>query len=216
MSNVEPRSPLNPTPPPSLGGKVKYLTGIPMIYATPSTVEGCDGLIDVYGVHVWHTPPSDTVSDSKRLLEEQAANPPKEGTREHRAYESKHQAPTNVTDLLLSPVIANPIYTLILGYLNPKADGATFTEREERLIVQQIVSHIGDWVTPMLSELNMSYEELIATATHETVPDMLRHCVSYFYPYPVEELQGTLEIFTLTPRAVVELTQNVRENDLQN
>lgn len=216
MSNVEPRSPLNPTPPPSLGGKVKYLTGIPMIHATPSTVEGCAGLIDVYGVHVWHTPPSDTVSDSKRLLEEQAANPPKEGTRERRAYESKHQAPTNVTDLLLSPVIANPIYTLILGYLNPKADGVTFTELEERLIVQQIVSHIGDWVAPMLSELNMSYEELISTATHETVPDMLRHCVSYFYPYPVEELQGTLEIFTLTPRAVVELTQNVRENDLQN
>ena len=216
MSNVEPRSPLNPTPPPSLGDKVKYLTGIPMIYATPSTVEGCAGLIDVCGVHVWHTPPSDTVSDSKRLLEEQAANPPKEGTREHRAYESKHQAPTNVTDLLLSPVIANPIYTFILGYLNPKADGVTFTEQEERLVVQQIVSHIGDWVTPMLSELNMSYEELISTATHETVPDMLRHCVSYFYPYPVEELQGTLEIFTLTPHAVVELTQNVRENDLQN
>lgn len=216
MSNVEPRSPLNPTPPPSLGGKVKHLTGIPMIYATPSTVEGCDGLIDVYGVHVWHTPPSDTVSDSKRLLEEQAANPPKEGTRERRAYESKHQAPTNVTDLLLSPVIANPVYTLILGYLNPKADGVTFTELEERLIVQQIVSHIGDWVAPMLSELNMSYEELISTATHETVPDMLRHCVSYFYPYPVEELQGTLEIFTLTPRAVVELTQNVRIIDLQN
>lgn len=216
MGNVEPRSPLNPTPPPSLGGKVKYLTGIPMIYATPSTVEGCDGLIDVYGVHVWHTPPSDAVSDSKRRLEEQSANPPEEGTRERRAYESKHQAPTNVTDLLLSPVIANPIYTFILGYLNPKADGVTFTEREERLVVQQIVSHIGDWVTPMLSELNMSYEELISTATHETVPDMLRHCVSYFYPYPVEELQGTLEIFTLTPHAVVELTQNVRIIDLQN
>ena len=216
MSNVEPRSPLNPTPPSSLGGTVKYLTGIPMIYATPSAVEGCDGLIDVYGVHVWHTPPSDTVSASKRLLEEESANPPVEGTRERRAYESKHQAPTNVTDLLLSPVIANPIYTFILGYLNPKADGVTVTEREERLIVQQIVSHIGDWVTPMLSELNMSYEELISTATHETVSDMLRHCVSYFYPYPVEELQGTLEIFTLTPRAVVELTQNVRIIDLQN
>lgn len=216
MSNVEPRSPLNPTPPPSLGGKVKYLTGIPMIHAMPSTVEGCDGLIDVYGVHVWHTPPSDTVSDSKRLLEEQEANPPKEGTRERRAYESKHQAPTNVTDLLLSPVIANPIYTFILGYLNPKADGVTFTEQEERLVVQQIVSHIGDWVTPMLSELNMSYEELISTATHETVPDMLRHCVSYFYPYPLEELQGTLEIFTLTPYEVAKLTQDTRDNDLRD
>lgn len=216
MSNVEPRSPLNPTPPPSLGGKVEYLTGIPMIYATPSTIEGCEGLIDVYGVHVWHTPPADTVSDSKRRLEEQAANPPEEGTRERRAYESKHQAPDNVTDLLLSPVIANPIYTLILGYLNPKADGVVFTEVEERLITQQIASHIGDWVVQMLSELNMSYEELISTATHETVPDLLRHCVSYFYPYPLEELQGTLEIFTLTPHAVVELTQNVREADLQS
>lgn len=216
MGNVEPRSPLNPTPPPSLGGKVRYLTGIPMIYAKPSSLEGCEGLIDVYGVHVWHTPPSDSVSSSKRRLEEQATNPPEEGTRERRAYESKHQAPTNVTDLLLSPVIANPIYTFILGYLNPKADGVTFTEQEERLVVQQIVSHIGDWVTPMLSELNMSYEELISTATHETVPDMLRHCVSYFYPYPLEELQGTLEIFTLTPYEVAKLTQDTRGNDLRD
>ena len=186
-----------------------------MIYATPSTVEGCDGLIDVYGVHVWHTPPSDTVSDSKRLLEEQAATPA-EGTKEHRAYESKHQAPDKVTDMLLSPVIANPIYSFILGYLNPKADGAIFTTEEEELITQQISSHIGDWVSPMLSELDMSYEELISTATHETVPDMLRYCVSYFYPYPLEELQGTLEIFTLTPYEVAKLTQNVRENDLRD
>lgn len=216
MSRTEPHSPLNPTPPPSQGGAVEYLTGIPMIYATPSTIEGCEGLIDVYSVHVWHTPPADTVSESKRRLEEQAVTPPEEGTRERGAYESKHQAPDSVEDLLLSPVIANPIYTLILGYLNQKADGAVFTETEEQLITQQIASHIGDWVAPMLAELNLSYEELISTATHETVPDMLRHCVSYFYPYPLEELQGTLEIFTLTPHAVVELTQNVRETDLQN
>lgn len=217
MSGLEQRSPLHPTPPPSLGGKVEYLTGIPMIYATPSTLPNCEGLIDVYGAHVWHTPPSDSVSPSKRLLEEQAATPPDEGdARERRAYESKHQAPDNIADLLLSPVIANPIYSFILGYLNPKADGAMFTTEEEELITQQISSHIGDWVAPMLSERNMSYEELISTATHETVPDMLRYCVSYFYPYPLEELQGTLEIFTLTPYDVAKLTQNVWENDLRD
>lgn len=216
MSGLEQHSPLHPTPPPSSGGKVEYLTGIPMIYAKPSSLEGCEGLIDVYGVHVWHTPPSDSVSSSKRLLEEQVATPPTEGTKEHRAYESKHQAPDNIADLLLSPVIANPIYSFILGYLNPKADGAIFTTEEEELITQQISSHIGDWVAPMLSELNMSYEELISTATHETVPDMLRYCVSYFYPYPVEELQGTLEIFTLKPYEVVKLTQDTRDSDLQN
>ena len=216
MSGNMPRSPLNPTPPPSLGGDVQYLTGIPMIYATPSSVKGCEGLIDVYSVPVWHAPPSDSVSSSKRLLEAQAANPPTEGSQERRAYESKHQAPDNIADLLLSPVIANPIYSFILGYLNPKADGAIFTTEEEELITQQISSHIGDWVVPMLSERNMSYEELISTATHETVPDMLRYCVSYFYPYPLEELQGTLEIFTLTPYDVAKLTQNVRENDLRD
>lgn len=216
MSNVEPRSPLNPTPPPSSGGEVQYLTGIPMIYATPSTVEGCEGLIDVYGVHVWYTPPSDSVSSSKRRLEEQSATPPTEGTKERRAYESKHQAPDNIAELLLSPVIANPVYSFILGYLNPKADGAIFTTEEEELITQQISSHIGDWVVPMLSERNMSYEELISTATHETVPDMLRYCVSYFYPYPLEELQGTLEIFTLTPYEVAKLTQDTRDNDLRD
>ena len=216
MSEKVSHSPLNPTPPPSLGGEVQYLTGIPMIYATPSPAEGCEGLIEVYGVHVWHTPPNDSVSSSKRLLEAQAAIPPAEGTQERRAYESKHQAPNDITDLLLSPVIANPIYTLILGYLNPKADGATFTPEEEELITQQISSHIGDWVAPMVAEYDMSYEELISTATHETVPDMLRYCVSYFYPYPLEELQGTLEIFALTPYDVAKLTQNVWENDLQN
>lgn len=216
MSKKVLHSPLNPTPPPSLGGEVQYLTGIPMIYAKPSSLEGCEGLIDVYGVHVWHTPPSDSVSSSKRRLEEQVATPPTEGTKERRAYESNHQAPDNIAELLLSPVIANPIYSFILGYLNPKADGAIFTTEEEELITQQISSHIGDWVAPMLSEWNMSYEELISTATHETVPDMLRYCVSYFYPYPVEELQGTLEIFTLKPYEVVKLTQDTRDNDLQN
>lgn len=216
MSKNKPHSPLNPTPPPSMGGEVQYLTGIPMIYAKPSSLEGCEGLIDVYGAHVWHTPPSDSVSSFKRRLEEQAATPPTEGTKERRAYESKHQAPDNIAELLLSPVIANPIYSFILGYLNPKADGAIFTIEEEELITQQISSHIGDWVAPMLSERNMSYEELISTATHETVPDMLRYCVSYFYPYPVEELQGTLEIFTLKPYEVVKLTQDTRDNDLQN
>lgn len=216
MSKNKPHSPLNPTPPPSLGGEVQYLTGIPMIYAKPSTLEGCEGLIDVYGVYVWYTPPSDSVSSSKRHLEEQAATPPPEGTKEHRAYESKHQAPDNIADLLLSPVIANPIYSFILGYLNPKAGGAVFTGEETSLITRQISSHIGDWVSPMLSERDMSYEELISTATHETVPDMLRYCVSYFYPYPLEELQGTLEIFTLTPYEVAKLTQDTRDNDLQN
>lgn len=216
MSKNKPHSPLNPTPPPSLGGEVQYLTGIPMIYAKPSSLEGCEGLIDVYGVHVWYTPLTGSVSDSKRHLEEQVAIPPTEGSKEHRAYESKHQAPDNIAELLLSPVIANPIYSFILGYLNPKADGAIFTTEEEELITQQISSHIGDWVAPMLSERNMSYEELITSATHETVPDMLRYCVSYFYPYPLEELQGTLEIFTLTPYDVAKLTQNVRENDLRD
>lgn len=154
------------------------------------------------------------------------------------------QIPVDARAMLLSDSISAPIYDFLQGYVTPKADGYPFPnfdliddkDIEEGILaaktlkpvegepptvtayrsVQLLISQSGDWMLPLMEEDELvTFYRKCLNATFETVADLMRYCITYFYPMPYEELAYTVETFRMNWAGVINVIEENNARDLQ-